>query len=239
MNKHTPVSIAFPILIACFVSGCCLWDRYDLAYEYDFATDLQDWVGGFADYPVDTTGSDLNLTWSHRSLPSELGTGGALHISGNNRPDDLFMFIKREIEGLKPATRYDVHYEVEFGTNAPSGCAGVGGSPGESVIIKVGVTSIEPDTVREEEWFRMNIEKGDQNDVGADAIILGNIGNSNTDCVNPVWEFKALETRKREPFQFTTGEETTAWLFAGTDSGFESTTSLYYTTVKVTFTEQE
>jgi hypothetical protein len=62
-------------------------------------------------------------------------TNEKLFISGVNRSDDLFMYWKGQIVGLSPGTSYRASIEVEFATNVPSGCVGVGGSPGESVWI--------------------------------------------------------------------------------------------------------
>ena len=65
----------------------------------------------------------------------------ALFISGVNRSDDLFMFYKGQVGGLQGGTTYQVSFQVEFATIAPSGCIGVGGAPGENVYIKAGATT--------------------------------------------------------------------------------------------------
>ena len=59
-----------------------------------------------------------------------------------NLPDDLFMFLKRRLgtdDGIVPGQKYRITYTMVFASSAPSGAAGIGGAPGESVFIKAQV----------------------------------------------------------------------------------------------------
>lgn len=58
----------------------------------------------------------------------------------------MFMFLKRPPPGLgiEPGMRYSVTIDLELLTREPSGCFGIGGSPGESVTLKAGVMAVEP-----------------------------------------------------------------------------------------------
>lgn len=49
-------------------------------------------------------------------------------------------------DGLVAEAAYEVSYVVRFASNAPSGCAGVGGAPGESVWKKVGAKPAAADS---------------------------------------------------------------------------------------------
>src|SRR4051812_24914357 len=146
--------------------------------DFDFSNGAQGWTAEFADYPVGS-GSFYELASGYRSLPAPLNSRGGFFISGNNHSDDLFMYIKRQVTGFEPNTDYEVSLIVEFATDVPAGCGGVGGSPGESVFVKAGASSIEPTTfVDQLGYLRMNIDKGNQANSGIDAIVVGNVANS-------------------------------------------------------------
>ncbi len=206
-----------------------------LSARVDFSTGQHGWTAGFADYPV---GEDdfYELESDYRALPAPLDTSRrALYISGNNHSDDLFMFWKGQIVGLAPNTSYRVRFEVEFATNAPAGCVGVGGSPGESVWVKAGASQAEPEAVDVGGFFQMSIDKGNQAIGGEKALVLGDVASSQT-CGQgqPQWEIKQL-TSGAETITVTAVGDGRVWLLMGTDSGFEATTSLYYTRLLATF----
>ena len=73
---------------------------------------------------------------------------------------------------------YLARFNVEIATNVPSGCIGVGGAPGESVWVKAGATTVEPVAIDQGGQLRMNIDKGNQSNGGANAVVLGNVANS-------------------------------------------------------------
>ena len=206
-----------------------------LTAQVDFSTGRHGWTAGFADYPP-ADEAIYHLQSNYRTLPAPLDTSqGALFISGVNRSDDLFMYWKGQIVGLSPGTRYRASFEVEFATNVPSGCAGVGGAPGENVYIKAGATDIEPDSVLNDgSYLIMNIDKGNQSTSGENAVVLGDVASSQPcDGGEPQWELKQLSSM--ETVDVTADSDGRIWLLVGSDSGFESITSLYYTRVLATF----
>ena len=221
------------------VAGCLPSDTFSgqRSIEYNFRTTDHDWEPGFANFHPDQEES-LDLVAGHEPLPGSLNDpGSGLFIAGTNHPDDLFMFWKGRYGELQEGRRYRVEFFVEFVTEAPSGCAGIGGAPGESVYLKAGATAQEPTPLvegeGEEAYVVMNIDKGNQAVEGTDARILGHIGNSASECTDLVWEFKILEGH--EPFEVVADGQGAVWLFVGTDSGFEGRTRLYYTRFRATF----
>ncbi len=209
--------------------------EYDgLSYRFDFSTPGQ-WTGGFSDYP---SGQEAyyGLSWAEKSLPENLQTGSsqkqAIFITGNNHSADLFMFIKTRLAGLKPETLYRLTFNVTFATNAPSGCVGVGGAPGENVWIKAGASIPEPIAMETGDYYLMNVDKGNQATGGENARVLGNIAGSNTDCANTAYEFKTLGNTE-SPLETKTDQDGSLWVFVGADSGFESVTGLYFANVEV------
>jgi hypothetical protein len=225
------------ILIFCFllflITGCNKEDHNSpRIYVYDFKSDTEGWFGDFADYPDEPdVEAFYELFFSHAALPSPLNTNeGALKQSGNNHSDDLFMFIKKEITGLEPARNYLLDLEIEFATNAASGSIGVGGAPGESVFIKAGGSTIEPQKVldAEDQFFRMNIDIGNQANDGETVKVIGNFANGSDQFE---YRLKVLKTSRSIKVQSDANGN--IWLIVGTDSGFEATTTIYYNSVKV------
>ena len=200
---------------------------------FDFSHGTHGFVAGFADYPP-AHEADYDLASGHRALPAPLG-GSGLHIAGDNHSDDLFMYFKGIVEGLTPGTGYRAVVAVEIATNVPMGCAGIGGAPGESVWVKAGVSGEEPMAVMEGTDLRMDIDKGNQSRGGLQGVVLGNIANSRACGQTARWELKAFDPRP-VPSRVTADSHGRAWLFFGTDSGFEGRTSLYFTRASVQLT---
>jgi len=212
-------------LLLLALSACSGADR--IGFDFDFARGPQGWEPGFADYPP-AEEETYRLTADYRPLPPPLDTSrSALFISGVNRSDDLFMYYRWR-GGLRPRTRYVVSFEVELATDVPSGCGGVGGAPGEDVTVKAGATTVEPVPVLDDDGhYRLNVDKGNQTTGGRDAVALGDIANSRS-CEEG-WQYELKRLWSGPTQQIETDDSGSVWLFFGTDSGFESVTSLYYT----------
>ncbi|PYJ61684.1 MAG: PEP-CTERM sorting domain-containing protein [Verrucomicrobia bacterium] len=193
-------------------------------FDFDLRRPCAGWQAGFADYLADQE-SLYELAWAYVNECTNLNQG--LFISGNNHSDDLFMFIKHPICSLEPSTIYEVEAWVELWSKAPTGCIGAGGDPGENVYVKFGAVPDEPSPVIEDDGtVRMNVDIGRQSISGADALVIGNIATSITDCHNEQYELKELETPA--PLITRSDPSGTLWIFVGTDSGFEGKTSLIY-----------
>jgi hypothetical protein len=204
-------------------------------FEFNFQDGRQGWKAGFAD-STPNLDTQEKVVFKRKKLPANLATNRkTLFIGGTNSTDDLFMFIKRRLKGLKPNTTYSLQFNIQIATNAPSGCAGVGGAPGESVFFKVGGAQIEP-TV-DPNTRLLNIDKGNQSQGGRDMFVLGNIANSSIDCLNPPYEFKNFDSQSTQ-FEVTTDNQGSLWIITGTDSAFESRTELYYSKIVVTLVEK-
>ena len=203
---------------------------------WNFSRGAQGWRGGFADLP--SRGRDIyELFWGVRSLPPPLIRQNALFIRGANRSDDLFMYFKRPIRGLAPNTDYSVTFNVQLASNEPSGSVGIGGSPANSVYLKAGVTLVEPRIGRFDrqiDLLTLNIDKGNQSQRGRDSVVLGDI--AKLDDGNSTTYVLITRNSQNKPFRFRTGQTGTAWLYFGTDSGYEGTTALYYTRFQARFT---
>lgn len=216
------------IIVTVFLNSLSVFGQ---TYNFDFSTGKEGWIGGFADYPI---GSEVfyELDFQDTSLPSPLDTTqNSLFITGNNHSDDLFMFIKKKITGLYPNTSYTINFDIEFASKYPTNAVGVGGAPGEGVTMKAGATLNEPDTIHSFGNVRMNIDKNNQTQSGADMGTIGHVGVADT---TTVYALKS-NNNSSHPFEITTNTTGEIWIIIGTDSGFEATTSLYYNKIAVTF----
>lgn len=229
-------------LVAVIGSASCLasfsvdtQDPVLLRRSFDFREGAQGWEAGVSDSAPEQE-ELLMFEAGLRHLPVELkqdGTG--FYIQGTNRSDDPFMFLKRRLgpeDGVHANQSYQVNFRLVFASNAPSGCFGGGGAPGESVYLKAGAGPMEPISVfvEDEKHYRMNVDKGNQAVGGPAASIVGHIANG-----IPCQQVPDLEdpptvslrrVHRRQP-AVTANADGEIWLLVGTDSDFESKTALY------------
>ena len=145
------VRIRWMLPIAAFVatavllspSGALAQDGTEADFSYDSGSDAEGWTFGFADPPLGHDQSIFELDHGHRPLPDAL-EGSGVYVQGHNRSDDLFIFLKKQVGGLRPNTRYAVSVSLDLATNVPTATFGIGGSPGESVFVKAGASTAEP-----------------------------------------------------------------------------------------------
>lgn len=202
------------------------------SFNFDFSDGFQGWSGDFADYPA-ADSLMYQLTFSRGRLPQPLDTNRfALRISGKNHSDDLFMFIRKKISGLPPNTSYQLRFDVELASQAPTNAVGVGGAPGEGVTLKAGATLFEPARVNSNGFWLMNLDKANQSIPGADMDTMGHVGVSDTTSVFTL----ISRSNASHLFSINSGPDGSVWICIGTDSGFESTTTLYYSRISLNFT---
>jgi hypothetical protein len=200
----------------------------------DFREGLRGWVTGFADYSPVSEG--LELEAGLRTLPGELGVEGTgLMLTGHNRSDDLFMFLKKGLgpaNGIIPHQPYEVRFMIRFASNVGEDCGGIGGSPGESVYLKAGASGQEPEVVLDplDDHYRMTVDIGNQSEGGAAASVAGNIVNGTTNCFEGA-PFVTVSRSHLHTSIVTSSDQGELWLLVGTDSGFEGRTTLYYQSV--------
>ena len=200
-----------------------------LLYQSDFQNNADGWVIGISDYGVDQR-DIMEFESAHTGLPAPLdATRKSLMISSMNRSDDAFMFLKKKVVGLEPNKEYSLLFEIELASKYPTNSIGIGGSPGGSVFLKAGASTVEPVSGLRNGFYSINIDKGDQSNDGKEAILLGNIGTG--DDAN---EYKLItRSNMNKPFVAHANPQGALWLIIGTDSGFEGLTTLYYSKINV------
>ena len=193
----------------------------------------QDFEALFADLPPGEN-QFYELDYVYEALPPPLTGRRGMRLSGNNHSDDLAMLVKREVKGLAPEATYRIELDAEIASDIPTGCAGIGGSPGDSVYMKLGASTAEPFAVTrgDDGWLRLTIDYGQQSNGGANAIVVDTLANSHS-CDNGTeapWELRTLTTKGTE-FRMRTDAEGALWILVGSDSGFEGRSDWYLTAV--------
>lgn len=197
-------------------------------FAFEFDAGLEGWEGGYSDYSGE---SDFQFAFSRARLPAPLDTTRyGLKLNGMNRSDDMFMFLRRKIEGLEPGAAYKVAFKVRFASREATNSFGIGGSPGTSVFLKIGAVAVKPVDVN----GRMNIDKGNQANPGKDMDTIGHVGVADDNKSYALIE----RSNAGRSFAFTAAADGTAWIVLGTDSGYEGLTTLYYQRIEAVFTRQ-
>jgi len=206
--------------------------------QSSFAAGFDGWQPGYADY---SPGQEaiIGFDFGHELLPPPLDASAGVFLASDNRSDDVFMYLWRPVTGLAPNTRYRVEATVAFATNAPPGCVGIGGAPGESVFVKAGAAPREPATGLSGGRIVANFDYGNQAQGGADAVAIGDFAQPvpGDDCGAPSYQHKQLTTGGNGPL-VTSDAAGRLWLVVGTDSGYEGHTRIYWLEVAATLTPE-
>lgn len=205
--------------------------------NFSFAENFAGWEAGYSDY-IQGQEAAIAFTFGHERLPPPLDDRTGIFLAGANAPDDLFMYIFRLLDGLAAGQAYRIDTRITFATNAPQDCAGVGGAPGESVVIKAGASPVAP--AREIDstgYVGINVDKGQQSNDGTEMKIIGNFAQPEPggDCLAPQYALKTLDSAGAGPV-VSADSQGRLWLILGTESGFEAVTRIYYLQGTVTLT---
>jgi hypothetical protein len=210
-----------------------------LTTEFNASTD--GWIADAADLPSNPD-VDYELDWGLRPLPAEVGAGNGFMLQGTNRSDDLFLYLTRQLnaaDGILPNTSYQLAFEITLASNAPSGSTGIGGSPAESVFLKAGGSSVEPQKVLDRyNNVRLSVDKGNQGQGGKAATVAGNIANGLPPGESGVpAPYASIVRQVTHTANVTSDAQGRLWLLAGIDSGFEGFTRIYLQKIEVRLTK--
>jgi cyclophilin family peptidyl-prolyl cis-trans isomerase len=196
-------------------------------FSFDYSLGTHGFTAGFADLPTNYDPKLYGLNSGHGKRPAELGGQPALFLSGTNRSDDLWMSWRKKLTGLAPGSLYEASFDLELASSAPTGAAGIGGAPGESVFLKAGASAAEPRPVADKDgWLRLSVDKGNQSQPGSAASVLGHAAKPDDGTA----KFALLQRDNRSgKLRVRTAADGSLWVFFGSDSGFEGATTLHFT----------
>jgi hypothetical protein len=197
----------------------------------EFKSGTDNWEGEFSDYSSETTDSTLEMEFSRARLPAPLDTNKyALRMQSQNRSDDMFMFLKKKVTGLEPDQAYRITFDVRLATQYPANSVGAGGSPGNSTYLKAGGSGREPVITLKNNFYEVNIDKGNQSQSGTEMVVMGDVSNG-----AETFEYKLVSRSNSDnPVIVRTNANGELWLCVGTDSGFEGLTIFYYDRITAT-----
>ena len=235
MKKLISIGLA-AVLTVSMLTAASAADRSSV--QFDFSQGDSGFVPIFADYP-NTEGVEefyeLRHSWGEVPVP---GAGKGLFIFGNNHSDDLFMGYVKMLDGFVPARTYRFTVSFKLATDVEGGLVGVGGSPGESVAVKCGITSTRPAAVPVDSgafsYHRMNIDTGRQGNGGKDMMVVGDMAKTENNRPGE-YEFKEFHAE----FDAAADIRGEVYLIIATDSGFEATTSYYLDDITVSWADTE
>lgn len=227
------LGLLLPLFIIFF--GCGFEESSDpelllLTKDFDFNQGMHDWTAGFADYPADSgESSAFELQHSYSEAPGSLLSKRSLMLSGKNINRDLFMYLKKKIDGLQPNKDYTITFNVELASDLNAAIPSAGGA----LYLKAGASNLEPKSVIDAGHYVMNIDKGNQVVAGEHMISLGDIfAASNGTAYSLITRNNTMSNSRYVTRTNSNGE---LWLIIGTDASLEGTIKLYYTRVNVVF----
>ena len=231
MNMKLGCRVHWLAFLALF--SACSMDEDDkdlliFSKDYDFNESDHGWQAGFADYPAGPDSALFELKYNYTDQVGLL-TKRSVMLQGNNRNRDLFMFIKKKVDGLEPNREYTITFSVELASSADALYTDSQGS----VYLKAGAVTTEPHSLIQGGDYVMNIDKGEAGQGGQDAISLGDIiaENKNSGLVL----LTRNNTMANSRYIAETNDRGEIWLIIGTDSSMEGLTTLFYTRVNVVF----
>ena len=190
----------------------------------DFSKGIDGWSAGVADYTDGTEPSATQHGWL--TLPSPLSDKYGYYLASRNNSDDVLTFVKHQLTGFVAGAKYALTFEMNYATDAATGCFGVGGSRGESVYMVAAAGTDEPKVVKNTDGnYRLNLDRGNQGAAGPQGVVLGTQGVDGLDCNGGKW---AVASRKStDAITVTADKEGKLWVVLGTDSAFESANAVY------------
>lgn len=239
MPSH-PIALACCAVAVLAVSACDTAEPAEpVSAAFSFQSGADGWTTGFADYSDDMEES-IGFVSGHRSSPTDFAASdGALYLRGANVSDDLKLYAKRQLTGLVPRATYQIDGTVVIGSQAGAGCIGIGGAPGESVVVKIGASATEPRTIRQPSAagpdYILSIDVGGQNldSRGPDGLSIGDLAVPEGDCDEGTFLPKTLRLLP-ERLTARADDAGRLWLLVGTDSGFEGINEVYLDDVDLT-----
>lgn len=222
------------ILSMWLLQSCFKEDKpyeFELNADFDFESEqlgLLDWEGNYTDYAPEQE-ELMEFEFGRERLPVPYATRHGLRFQGHNRSDDMFMYAVRMFTGLPPGGMFEVSIELEIASQYPENSVGIGGSPGSSVFVKAGAVNFAPQKILSNNYYSINVDKGNQSQGGADMQVLGHIG---TTAQLGQWRI-INRNNLNTPLRVRSNPQGLLWVIIGIDSGFEGLTELYYDRIKV------
>ena len=232
------------VLISLFFSGCGLDSGDDLApgllvERSFFEQGDEGWIAEFADYPEGLEDSmKLDSNPSSLFISDNIGNISALKQSGHATNSDLFMFVKQQISGLQPNSRYTIDIEVELNSQLMEEYNGDLEDSRFGSFLKVGAFKTEPLTTVEQDEDNPDLsivktvfDKGENEKGGQDMMMIGRLEYTR------IGEKPVLLNGSNGDFPIyaATDAEGKLWIAVGIDTNIPVYQEVSYTYINATF----
>lgn len=211
-------------------------DSRTLSFDFSSGQEADAWTADIVDVRADQA-ANVGFVAGHRALPESVTEAdSALYQEGANVSDDLFMYFRRQVEGLEPGARYRASFRITFASDEGQGCD-VGLGP--NAYVKTGASPEEPSPVTTQDgYLRLTVDKGQQAQGGSAAALLGDVRNGLPGCGDEIpFAAETLESADAEgagTLAVEADQEGRLWLFFGSESAFEVPLELYILVFEVT-----
>ncbi len=233
------------VLFSLFLSGCGL-DSDDpaapggLLVERSFFDEGDEgWIAEFADYPE---GLEDSMKLEYRPSPlfisASIGNVSAFKQSGYATNSDLFMFVKQQISGLQPNSRYTILIEVELNSQLKEEYTGDLDKFEFGSFLKVGAFKMEPKTIVEQDENNPDVsvvitdfDKGEDEQGGQDMTMIGRLEYTG------IGEKPIMLNGSNSDFPIyaATDAEGKLWIAVGIDTNIPVYQEVSYTYINATF----
>ncbi len=127
-----------------FLFAGCANDEFEPVVDYfsffDFVNGVQSWEADAGNYNY-----ELENTFELDLVHQEIHNKKVMKLTLKQLPEQSFVYLRNQIKGLKPATRYQVTFEIqqeyqfETGVNLPV-------AP-DTIVYKAGFSNVKPESV--------------------------------------------------------------------------------------------
>lgn len=204
-----------------------------------FDTDNEGWVGEFSGFPVGMEDS-MKLEYLHEPVyvSESVGSVTAIKQKGYAANSNLFMYVKQQVSGLRPNSRYLVTFELEQITHLLEDYGGNLNSKDQGSFLKVGAFKTEPSTTSEPDALNEDIsiiatdfDKGDITQDGEDMVLIGKVEYSIPGELPVIINGNNLD----KPIYAVTDDEGKLWVAVGVDTNIPVYLSVSYTFIVIHF----
>ena len=205
-----------------------------------FDEGAEGWVAEFADYPAGLEDSmKLEFKVSPLYISEAIGNISAIKQSGYATNSDLFMFVKQQISGLQPNSRYTAKIEVELSSQLKEEYKGDLSNHAYGSFLKVGAFKNEPTTtlvqdenIEDISIVRTDFDKGETDDKGGlDMTMLGRLEYTEIDAKPILMNGSNTDF----PIYTATDSEGKLWIAVGVDTNIPVYQEISYTYINVEF----
>ncbi|MDR2910261.1 MAG: hypothetical protein LBV47_02690 [Bacteroidales bacterium] len=224
----------FLFIIIALLNGCASQEDDEgniTKWNFGFDKDMEGFEAVFADYHDDGHGyATYEMKSEYKEIPVENQKSKGLYITSRNISDDIFMGYVKKLDGLRKNHNYTFTVSFQLVTDVRGGMAGIGGSPGQSVFVKGGITAIKPETQKSTEGrYGLNIDIGNQSESGKDMKVIGNMEKPEATADLIGFDYKDINFTVNA----TTDSNGCVYIIIGTDSGFEGLTEYYLDNIQI------